>query len=351
MCILGLAGGSSGAVPAAQDVSVQHDEPIRTLHVYANLIQIPTLVLGPNRERLEKPIPENRFSISIDHGPSFRATHVRAEGDDPISLSILLDVNGNGAELMPKVSDAIASLAPLSLHPRDHVSIYALDCSLVQSLNDVPAEGEQLKSGVEKALESWRIRKQNKKAPNCRHPAHLWDAMAHITNELYKLPGRRVILAVSQGDDKGSAHRWNEVRFYAQSMGVAVFGLSYLPRFSRAMGEAYPQRTSEDPFLSLCELSGGLLTLTDPWSLDDVLKDFVTKLRERYIVEFPRPAESEPGELGMEVKIAKGNYFIRPSGISVPIPDPAVLADPTTVPADPSLTPEVGKRKTMTKPR
>jgi hypothetical protein len=77
----------------------------------------------------------------------------------------------------------------------------------------------------------------------------------------------------------------------------------------------------------------------------------VTKLRERYIVEFPRPAKSEPGELGMEVKIVKDNYFIRPTGISVPIPDPALLADPTTVPSDPSLTPEVGKRKTMTKPQ
>jgi hypothetical protein len=351
LCLLGLAVGWSGAGLAAQDAPVQQDEPIHTLHVYTNLIQIPTLVLGPNRERLVKPIAEGRFSISIDNGPLFRATHVRKEGDDPISLSILLDVSGDGAELMPKISDAIAALAPFSLHPRDHVSIYALDCSLVQSLNDVPAEGGQLKGGVEKALESWRLRKQNKKEPKCRQSVHLWDALAHITNELYKLPGRRVVLAVSQGDDKGSAHRWNEVRFYAQSLGVAVFGLSYLPKYAGAMGQMYPHWSSEDPFRSLCELSGGLLTQTDPWSLDDVLKDFVTKLRERYIVEFPRPANSEPGELGMEVKIAKGDYFIRPAGISVPIPDPALLADPTTVPSDPSLTPEVGERKTMKKPK
>jgi hypothetical protein len=53
----------------------------------------------------------------------------------------------------------------------------------------------------------------------------------------------------------------------------------------------------------------------------------------------------------MRIKIAKaGNDFIRPSGISVPMPDPAVLADPTTVPSDPSHAPEQGQRRIMEKP-
>ncbi len=41
---------------------------------------------------------------------------------------------------MPEINEAIAGLAPTSLHPKDHVSIYALDCSLVKSVTDVPAE-------------------------------------------------------------------------------------------------------------------------------------------------------------------------------------------------------------------
>jgi hypothetical protein len=40
------------------------------------LIQIPTLVLGPNRERLKKPIAEKRFSVRIGNESWFRATHV-----------------------------------------------------------------------------------------------------------------------------------------------------------------------------------------------------------------------------------------------------------------------------------
>jgi hypothetical protein len=332
-------------------VPVQQDEPIHTLHVYTNLIQIPTLVLGPNRERLKKPIAERRFSIRIDSGPWFRATHVRVEGDDPISLSILLDVSGDGAELMPKISDAIAGLAPFSLHLQDHVSIYALDCSLIQSLNDVPAESGQLKLGVEKALKSWTLRKQNKKEPNCQQSVHLWDALAHITGEMSKLPGRRVILAVTNGLDQGSSYTWNQVRNLDEGRGVAVFGMTYIPDSSKRVSRAFLRWSSEDPFHSLCELSGGTVILSDARLLPDLLKRFVAMLRERYIVEFPRPANATAGQHVQELRIARSNAFIRPAGISVPLLDPAVLADPTTISSGPAQTPDMGTRRPMKKPQ
>jgi hypothetical protein len=337
-------------VVAAQEKTTAQEEPIHTLHVYTNLIQIPTLVLGPNRDRLKTPIAENRFSVSIDSGPWFRATHVRQEGDDPISLSILLDVGGDSSELMPKIDAAIGGLAPLGLHPKDHVSIYALDCALVRSLNDAPAESERLKLAVNQALESWTIRKKTRHGPNCRQSVHLWDALAHIAGELYKLPGRRVILAVTEGRDKGSRYTWKEVMTYAGATGVAVFGVTYIP--AEAVGGRFQflRWSGEDPFHSLCELNGGVVLLSTTASLEFTLQRFVTMLRERYIVEFPRPTNTTSGQHAMNIQVAKSNYFVRPAGISVPIPDAALLADPTTVPSDPSRTPEVGKRKPMTKP-
>jgi len=99
---------------AAQQQPASQDEPIRTLHVYADLVQVPTLVLGRNHESIS-PIAEQRFAVSIDYGPWFRVTHARKEGNDPISLSILLDTSGAAADLLPKIDDAIAALAPSSL--------------------------------------------------------------------------------------------------------------------------------------------------------------------------------------------------------------------------------------------
>jgi hypothetical protein len=187
--------------------------------VYTNLVQVPTLVLQGNRQPLQTQISEKRFSVSIDSGPWFQVTHVRLEGNDPISMSILLDTNAK--DFMPGISDEIAALAPTWLTARDHVSIYAMDCNLVRSLNDVQANSASLKVGVDAALKSWTMRR-GKKDSTCKRSVSLWDTVGYMATELSKLPGRRVILMVSDGRDRGSARSWDEVRRYLQAEGIAL---------------------------------------------------------------------------------------------------------------------------------
>jgi hypothetical protein len=345
------------AVPAAADGGVP------TLHVYTNLVQVPTLVLSTTNEMLSKRISEDRFSVSIDSGRWFRATHVREEGDDPISLSILLDVKGDTAALMPKVGDAIGNLAPESLHVKDRVSVYALGCSLFRSLNDTPSYRAVLQSGVAAVLDRSMERKGDHRETHCALKGHLWDGLAQVAVALSDLPGRRVILVVTDGHDTGSKRSWNEVRYFAQTEGIAVFALNFAPvpqmgteNYRPGRGGYLPSVGSasgfENPLIELCELSGGIvMRFRDAQSLPRLLERFVTMLRERYIVEFPRPSNSTGGDHGLEVKIDKGAYAIWASGVSVPLPDPAVMADPTTIQAGPSLTPEEGKRKVMNKPQ
>jgi hypothetical protein len=348
LCVLGLQIVWGGATLAAQDGATSPAEPIHTLHVYTNLIQIPTLVLGSNRERFKTPIPESRFSVSIDSGPWFRATHVRQEGDDPISLSILLDARGPVDNLLPKIDAAIAALAPLSLQPRDHVSVYALDCSLVRSLNDAPARQDDLKQGVDLALLSWTYHRQNKREADCKAGVHLWDALTFVIEDLYRLPGRRVVLAVTDGSDKGSTHTWDEVRTFAQATGVAIFGLAYAP----PIPGFFHNQGYEDAFNSVCELSGGMVvTANERYATQTALNQFIKTLRERYIVEFPRPSNSTVGQHDLLVTIERSNAFIRPAGISVPIADPSLLTDPMTIRTGPSQAPVEGTRRVLTKPQ
>src|SRR5215469_15739200 len=126
LCVLALT--ALGLLPlAAQNGQSTQDDNTSTLRVYPDLVQIPTLVLGKNHEAIP-PVAESRFFVSLDGGPKFRVTHARLEGDDPISLAILLDVRQPEASLMGRIDDAIAGLAPLSLTARDQLSVYALDC-------------------------------------------------------------------------------------------------------------------------------------------------------------------------------------------------------------------------------
>jgi len=354
LCALGLAA-CAGPLIAQSAEPVAGSSGTPTLHVYTNLIQIPVLVLSANRQRLPEAIVPSRFSVSIDSGPWFRATHVRPEGDDTISLSILLDLHGDSAELMEKIDEKIASLAPNLLHTKDHVSIYALDCSLVRGASDVPASEDSLKHGVDVAVGSWQARRQMKPAPKCEPTIHLREALEQMVAALSGLPGRRVILAVTDGKDPASKSEWLEATSYAQTTGTAVFGLITYPvilKYASAgmrTGRDGYRIAAEDPFNALCEMSGGMVVMTDSDSMKTALGRFVATLRERYIVEFPRPSNSTAGKHSLAVRVEKADDFIRVAGITVPMPDAAVLADPTTVSAGPSNTPVQGERRVMDK--
>lgn len=377
LCLLGFAICLSGTALTAQDKStsamentVQNDS-VPTLHVYKDLLQVPVLVLRPNGNRIKTPIAGTRFSISLDSGPWFRVTHVRPEGDDPIALSILLDMNGDGGRLMSKMAQVVADLAPKSLGPQDHVSVYALDCSLTSGATDFPADSAALKRAVSGVLSSWTERNSKKHFngvvdSDCKQKEHLWDALAKLTESLHKLPGRRVILVVSDGKDNGSAHTWKQVIEEAQGASVAIFALKYSPdrvgtdttysenplqsrgEFTLSTEPAPPMELDqESPFRTLCELTGGTAKLASPRTLGAKLKGFMAMLRERYIVEFPRPLNGKPGRHGIAVRIDRENYFVRSAGLTFPLMNPAVLADPTTVPSNPLLAPSLGSRSPL----
>ena len=173
-----------------------------TLHVYTNLVQIPTLVLGQNHKPIAR-IDERRFFVSLDGGRKLRATHARLEGDDPISPTILMDLSQSNPGIMSSAEQAIASLAPLSLHAKDEVSIYALDCHLIHPTDQGATDAATLKRHVDLVLQQWQSRDQRDTKRRCQHPLYLWDSLASIVQTLSERPGRRVIIVGVKGTVMG----------------------------------------------------------------------------------------------------------------------------------------------------
>jgi hypothetical protein len=309
-----------------------------TLHVYTNLVQIPTLVLGHDRKPIAR-IDERRFFVSLDGGRKLRATHARLEGEDPISLTILIDLSQSSPGVMLWADQAIASLAPLSLHAKDEVSIYAMDCQLIHPSDQGATDAATLKRQVDLVLQQSQSRDQ-RDTKRCQNPINLWDSLASIVQTLSERPGRRVILAVTDGVDRGSLNSWNALREFAQARSVAIFGLVQ-PADLRI-------KQNEAPFNDVCQLSGGMLLPTPAKDLGKQLAWAVTLIRGRYIVEFPRPVTTVGGHYSMDITISRRQALIRPTGAGVPTDDPAILNDPTTVPPDLSRTPQLGNRKILT---
>jgi hypothetical protein len=331
LCVLGL---TILPVPkliwaqATDTATPNTDLATPTLHVYTNLQQVPVLVLTSNYERM-KPIDTSKFRISLDSGPQFRPTYVRQEGDDPISLAILIDLTKPDNDVLPQLAQAIASLSPDYLHPHDHVFIYAFDCVLIRTAYDAPADAAELKHSVERAMQPWQIRREKKGAtPPCRQSLPLWDSMANVLDDLAHQPGRRVLLAITDGEDNGSRTLWTKVMRRAQVESIAVFGLLPMPFIGtirrRDNGEFFkidspfmPSR--EDRFSQICSLSGGVELQARYAVVSWRLKEFAQIVRERYILEFPRSPTEEPGDHSLEVLYKKRDLYIVTSGISVPV--------------------------------
>jgi len=300
------------------------DEAVPTLRVNVNLVQIPVLVLTPAQERLHTPIAANRFFIRFGDGPPVRPRYVRMEGDDPIDLAIVLDTRSPQADLLPKINQEIADLAPPFLHANDRVSIYAIHCAVLHSVENVPAEPNQLKNAVDVALSSWTHDSQNKKSSVCSPDTRLWDDLAYMTNTLSKQPGRRVVLAVTNGDDTKSKRTSVDLAKMAQTDAVTFLGL--YPSQDGPRGPLL-REAGEDHLSSLCDQSGGIMLNLNESTVAKRMQQFTGMLRERYILEFPRP-DANAGSLKITVGIDGSNDFIRPAGNGVPVADPIPMSPP-----------------------
>jgi hypothetical protein len=153
---LGLLGPGCGW---AQQTSPANDAPITTLHVYTNLAQIPTLVLTKRHEEMP-PVPPAQFRLSLDSGPAVPPTHVRVEGDDPISMAILIDAMVPKSELLPQVQEAVTALARGPLSPQDRISIYAMGCDLTLAADQITPDADSLEDAVNTAMAAWAIRQK-----------------------------------------------------------------------------------------------------------------------------------------------------------------------------------------------
>ncbi|NYF50215.1 hypothetical protein [Tunturiibacter gelidoferens] len=344
---------STEAAPTAQQAPSPDATP--TLHVYTNLKQVPVLVLTDDYQRM-KPLDTSKFRISLDSGPQFPPTYVRQEGRDPISLSILIDASKPDNQMLPRISQAIAGLAPDYLQPQDRVSIYVLDCTLIRTAYEAPANAAVLRQTVDRGLTPWQIRQRKKgSAIPCKPSIPLWDSMANVLDELAPQSGRRVLLAITDGEDSGSRTLWSTVRRRAQFESIAVFGLLPTPVFAamnrRDLGEikvdSSSLRSTEDKFNQICGLSGGVEVQQRYGIVSWRLREFLQMVRERYILEFPRSPTEEAGEHTIAVSYRKRDLYIAPSGITVPVASEDEKKGANTVPINSSQAPVEGSRRVL----
>ncbi len=356
-CLVLLLASAAGHPTHASAQDAEQTPPSDTpykLHVYEDLVQVPTLVLNSSHGSYGG-LTAAQFTLRIDAGPPFQPRHVRLEGEDPIAMAFLLDVTStDSARLLENFDSELNKLPPDVFHPNDRISVFAYACHLVHASIDVPASFPALRTAVAAALRSPDLRGKNGTQSNCG-AVRLWDAIAGVATRVGSLPGRRVLFIVSDGFDSGSSNTWNTVRSYADNVGLTLIGVRpalltiHLARTTVAP-PPYVLHIMEEPFEMLCAGTGGLTLESETGDLGSTLVHVNDLLRHRYIVEFPRPSNGTAGVHQLVINIPDKRAIVRASGITFPIQDKGVLNDPSTVPSDPARAPVEGDRKILTQP-
>jgi hypothetical protein len=323
----------------AQSPQPQDQTPVFTLKVYTNRVQVPTLVLDSDRQPLRK-ISSRRFQVSLDSGRLFAPAHVRMEGEDPLKLAILVDVGTQQrSDLVQDLAGATAEMATKELHPQDRISIYLLSCNLLRTVHEVQPFAGLLSQSIDGGLQSPKLGEDNTGA-SCGDKVPLWGAAAAVIREMSDAPGRRAILVISNGRDDGSQGSWAKLHEFAGHAGVALFGLR-----ETVQPGIWREGENVDVFRTLCESTGGIVMQGDRPDLKKRLQQWITLLRERYILEFPRPQALSTGEHSIAVSIKyDAMAFITEAGASFTLPDPKITTDPNYIPSDEGSDIPVGKR-------
>ena len=327
-----------------------------TLHVYTDLLQIPTIALTHLHGNYNA-LTAQRFTIRLDNGPGFHPVHIRPEGDDPISLAILLDMTDGRTKVIQTFADAVSSLPAGDLSARDSIAVYTYGCELKRTTEYLPATPDPMKESMTLAFADSGERNGENSTDLCGSYKRLWDVIARVAEDVGEMPGRRVVLVVSDGSDRNSVNTWRDVERFAGSKSITVFGMrepsEITGHFRRSRSDTGFIMQVEDPFGMLCGSSGGLVFDDGP-STELTRKQFerfVAILRNRYILEFPRPSNGAAGLYDLTVKVGHADAIVRPSGIAFPPRASEQAKEPGVLPQDESKMPVVGQRHILTQPQ
>lgn len=284
------------------------------LQVQADYVQVPVLAydtLLHNEVTLETP----HFNVLIDHVHPVTVESVRSEGDEAADIIVLLDLNSPMVR-RPQMAKALAQWSKDDVGPNDRLSVYTLHCHL-RRLGGNSLRGAALNKIVLADIAHTAQTEPTPAADQCKGRWGLRDALLYLAYRMNARPGWHTIFAVTDGADTASTHTWETLRIGLNLTATTVIGIMPEPDG--------PHDRSFEPFAELCGRSGGIVVFARPnWTDQALFLRAMQLIRNRYILEFPRPPWLHPGMHIVSVLGAGRDQIYYPAGLSFVVQDSAV---------------------------
>jgi len=233
------------------------------------------------------------FRLYVDGGRQ-KIDNLRTEADLPLLLGVIDDVSDSQRNRVSEKEHAITQLLERAIHGQDRAFVVAVDDNVMlkseASAGTYGLRYRFLAQGGEPlgvpcgALEG----EHGRKRPVCGGTA-LWNAVyasAHL--KLSGRDGNKALLILSDGNDTGSTHSFNEALEEVQRSGTVVYAIRYPDALSTDVA-----LDSSDELRRLTEETGGVLFEPQGAGYGEIVSRIAADLRGRYVLGF-RPGAT-PG--------------------------------------------------------
>lgn len=263
------------AVVVASAVSAQFASGVNLVEVYAT-------VTGPDGVPVEG-LPAAAFRVTEDGAPQEIAAF--AAGEFPLALAIGIDRSFSMSGRRLALVKAGASALVDALAPDDEVMVIAIG-SEREILAPLARDKAAARAAIDR-IDLWGTT-----------PLH--DAVVDAIDAIQPSKGRRALVLLSDGDDRGSETPAAEVVQYARRKNVLVYPIAV-------------DRPRPPLFVELATVSGGRSASgKNVAELQKAAIGIARELRHQYLLGFvPSRAAGAPGWRAIEVHVAREGALVR----------------------------------------
>ncbi len=260
------------------------------IRIESALVAVPTVV-GDAKGRFIFGLNADAFKLF--HDGEQEKISLFLTSDDPCKIALLLDTSKTTASVLKKIKKA-AKRFLLQMRPRDMAMIVSFD-SEVRILCRFSSDRHELEDAIDQA------------EPGGMH-TRLRDAIFDVQNRFRSISGRKAMVLLTDGNDRGSAISAPELRDVVLSSGALIYSVFYNIDWRQLMKELFgsappknkrmdsdwaeQERESAEYLREISELSAGRLYSSKVTELDRAFNQIANELHAQYLLCF-YPDESK----------------------------------------------------------
>jgi VWFA-related protein len=288
------------AAPAGAQVVLNPAPDPSVIRMDVDLVNLLCTVRDKNGGYV-KNLSKDDFAV-VDNGRRQTVTHFAREVDSPLTVALLLDVSGSVASVLDLEKAAARHFFANVLRPGDAAMLVGF-AQYVLVWQDLTSSREHL----EKALEGAGPMEGLPGGPPARGGTLLYDAVdLVVAQKLKRLPGRKTVVLITDGEDNGSRAGPDETIKAAQEADAVIYGIHYADEGnSRGVGLAVLERMSGPT-------GGRTFHVDHKTTLEKVFATIEEEMRNQYGIGYALPEPSASGSFHkVEVKVLKSGLKVQ----------------------------------------